>query len=136
MPTETVIPVVAAIICANGRVFIAQRPEGKHLAMKWEFPGGKLEANESPEEALKREIREELACDIDISKALSAYQHHYGSKSIELMPFLAVLRPESAPIRLHEHRDKRWVTVEELAGVDLAEADKPIIEQLRQHGVA
>ena len=92
MRSPEIIPVVAAVIIREGRYLVAQRPPNKHLALKWEFPGGKVEKGESPDAALLREIREELGCPLLILKALPCYVHHYESVSIKLMPFIATLK--------------------------------------------
>jgi 8-oxo-dGTP diphosphatase len=71
MTQKPPLPVVAAVIERDGLVLVAQRPPGKHLALKWEFPGGKIEAGETPAAALVREIREELGCTIRVGPAPS-----------------------------------------------------------------
>ena len=78
------VPVVCAVIIRDGRVLIAQRPAHKHLALKWEFPGGKVEPGESAEAAIVREIREELGCDFAIGRALPRFTHAYAV-TIEMM---------------------------------------------------
>lgn len=125
------IPVVCALILdATGRVLVAQRPPHKHLGLKWEFPGGKVEANEEPASALIREIREELACDLEILRALPAYDHDYTSVVIHMLPFLCRLAPGSPTPQAHEHVGLRWVTPAELATLDLAPADIPLLALL------
>lgn len=126
------LPVVAAVIAdGSGRVLIAQRPTHKHLALKWEFPGGKIEANEAPATALARELREELGVEIEILRTLPAFTHDYGSIVIAMLPFLCGLAPGSAAPSAHEHVALRWVSVAELATFDLAAADLPIVAALR-----
>jgi 8-oxo-dGTP diphosphatase len=122
------IPVVSAVIeDGKGCVLIAQRPAHKHLALKWEFAGGKVEPGEKPEAALIREIKEELGCDIAIVRALPRFTHDYGDIMIEMFPFVCALAPGSAAPHPHEHIAARWVTTAELGAIDLAAADLPVV---------
>ena len=125
------IPVVAAVIeDAQGRVLVAQRPAHKHLALKWEFPGGKVEPDESPASALARELREELGIEIEILRALPRFTHDYGDVEIAMIPFTCRLARGSAAPHPHEHVDLRWVSGAELATLDLAAADLPVVAAL------
>lgn len=128
----TPIPVVCALIIRDGRVLIAQRPEGKHLALKWEFPGGKVEAGEEAAAALVREIREELGCEIEIVEALSSVRHCYERGEIDLIPFICKLTHGSSEPHPHEHVAVEWVRATDLSGYDLAEADLPVVRLLEQ----
>lgn len=122
------IPVVAAVIAdAAGLVLVAQRPAHKHLALKWEFPGGKVEPGESPEAALARELREELGIEIEILRTLPRFTHDYGDVVIEMISFVCRLAPASAAPHAHEHAALRWVSAAELATLDLAAADLPVV---------
>lgn len=126
------IPVVCAVIeDGAGRVLVAQRPAHKHLGLKWEFAGGKVEPGESPEAALVREIKEELGCEIAIARALLPFTHDYGTVVIEMFPFVCALAAGSSAPHPHEHVAVRWVTREELRGLDLAPADWPVVEMLK-----
>src|ERR1051325_3715199 len=128
MNPPAAIPVVCAVIeDARGRVLVAQRPAHKHLALKWEFAGGKVEPGESPEAALIREIKEELGCTIVLGRALPRFTHDYGSVAIEMIPFVCRLAPDSPAPHPNEHIAVRWVTRNELAAIDLAAADLPIV---------
>ena len=132
MIKKTPLPVVAAVIeDGAGRVLVAQRPAHKHLALKWEFPGGKVEANETPEAALARELREELGIEIEILRALPRFTHDYGDVNIAMIPFVCRLAPTSAAPHAHEHVALRWVLREGLATLDLAPADLPVVAALR-----
>ena len=121
---------VAAVIERDGRVLVAQRPPHKHLALKWEFPGGKVEPGEEPAAALVREIREELGCDIVVGRALPHCTHAYATMTIELIPFLCRLTPGSVEPHPHEHAAVLWATLAELRTLDLAAADWPVVEVL------
>jgi 8-oxo-dGTP diphosphatase len=119
--------VVCALILRGERVLIAQRPEGKHLALKWEFPGGKVEPGEQPAAALVREIREELGCEIEVLDPLPASLHVYDRGQIRLLPFLCALAADSPEPFPHEHLTIAWVSRSEISGYDLAAADLPIV---------
>lgn len=121
------VPVVCAVIERDGRVLIAQRPSHKHLPLKWEFPGGKVDTGEAPAAAIIREIREELGCEIFIQRPLPAFHHDYGSVVIEMIPFVCTLSSGSAEPRPHEHVDLAWVSPAELPHYDLAAADLPVV---------
>jgi 8-oxo-dGTP diphosphatase len=132
MPSSSSIPVVCALIERDGRLLIAQRPANKHLPLKWEFPGGKVEAGEDPAAAINREIREELGCDIVITRALPSFIHDYKTVVIEMLPFVCVLNPDSPAPRATEHVAIAWVDLEELKTYDLAAADLPVIALYQQ----
>jgi 8-oxo-dGTP diphosphatase len=126
-----VIPVVCAVIQDEaGRILLAQRPAHKHLGLKWEFAGGKVEVAESPEAGLVREIREELGCDIVITRPLTRFTHDYGTVVIEMFPFVCALAPNSPAPHPHEHVAIAWVTKEALTTYDLAPADWPVVREL------
>lgn len=132
VPSALPIPVVCAVIeDPTGRVLLAQRPAHKHLGLKWEFAGGKVEPGELPDAALQREIREELGCDIVIARALDRFTHDYGSVVIEMIPFLCALAPASRAPHPHEHVAVQWVPLAAIDAMDLAPADWPVVTQLR-----
>ena len=131
MPPSSPISVVAAVIeDGHHRVLVAQRPAHKHLALKWEFPGGKIEPGETPESALIRELREELGCDAAIIRALPSFTHDYGDVVIAMFPFICRLAPGSPAPHPHEHIALRWVSRAELTTLDLAAADLPVVAAL------
>lgn len=122
------LPVVCALIVDDaGRILVAQRPEHKHLGLRWEFPGGKVESGETPENALIREIQEELGCDILPLHPLPPCRHDYGTVLIELIPFVARLTPESPAPAPTEHPAVCWLRPEQLITLDLAPADQSVL---------
>jgi 8-oxo-dGTP diphosphatase len=122
--------VTCALLERDGRVLVAQRPAGKNLALKWEFPGGKIEAGESGAAALARELREELGIEVDVGRELARVTHDYGAVVIELRSFICRLRAgEPHP---HEHVAVRWCTPGEISALDLADADRPVLAQYVQ----
>ena len=129
--TKPPLPVVAAVITDdNGHVLIAQRPTHKHLGLKWEFPGGKVESDESPAAALARELREELGIEIEILRPLPRFTHDYGAVVIAMIPFVCRLTPASPAPHPHEHLALAWVAIDTLASYDLAPADLPVVAAL------
>jgi 8-oxo-dGTP diphosphatase len=126
------IPVVCAVIEREGRLLLAQRPVDKHLPLKWEFAGGKVEPGEDPATAIVREIREELGCEIVITRALPRFPYDYTRVVIEMIPFVCVLAPGSPAPHPHEHVALAWVTPDQLKDYDLAPADLPVVASYRQ----
>ncbi|MDP8984759.1 MAG: NUDIX domain-containing protein [Pseudomonadota bacterium] len=121
--------VAAAVIDAVGRVLIAQRPPGKHLAGSWEFPGGKLESGEARALGLARELREELGIAIREPRPLIRVRHTYTYGEV-LIDMWVVARYQGEPEGL-DGQALRWCRPDELAAADLLPADKPIVRALR-----
>jgi 8-oxo-dGTP diphosphatase len=118
----------AVLFDAGGRVLIARRPEGKHMAGFWEFPGGKLDAGETAEQALARELREELGIQLQRCHPLLQLRHDYADRVIELEVFVVDdYRGEPAS---REAQALKWVGPAELAAQALLPADRPIIDAL------
>lgn len=124
--------VAAAVIVENGKALIAQRSAQDRLALKWEFPGGKLEAGETPEGCLKREIAEELALDIAVTGHFMTSIFRYETGLVELIVFFATIR--GGTMRLNVHADVRWVDLAALAAFDFAPADIPVVYKLMDVG--
>ncbi len=123
------IEVVCAVVARGGRVLVCRRPAGAHLAGHWEFPGGKVEDGEDPDQALVREIREELACTVVVGQALGAVEHSYPDLKIRLQPFrCTILRGEP---RALEHEELGWFAPEEMNELELAGADRAVWESFR-----
>ena len=122
------IEVVAAIIHdAQGRIFATQRGYGEWKDW-WEFPGGKVEAGESPEEALQREIREELETHIVIERLVTTVEYDYPSFHLTMHCFLCHV--ESGSLTLKEHEAARWLSKDELHSVRWLPADLEVVEKL------
>ena len=122
--------VVAAVLIREGKILATQRGYGPQKD-GWEFPGGKVEPGESPEEALKREIREELLADIEVGPALPVVTMDYPQFRIHLQAFLC--RLSSRGVQLSEHEAARWLEREEVPSVDWLPADQRITEYLLAH---
>jgi 8-oxo-dGTP diphosphatase len=130
-PLPIVLVVAVALIDADGRVLLAQRPEGKAMAGLWEFPGGKVQPGEAPEAALIRELAEELG--IDVTEAclapLSFASHRYDAFHL-LMP-LYVCRRWSGMVTAREGQRLAWVRAQKLDQYAMPPADKPLVAVLR-----
>ncbi len=125
-----VLEVVGAVIIKDNKILAAQRPENKSLGGMWEFPGGKIEEGESPEEALYREIIEEMDCEITVGNFIVRDVYSYDFGDIALSTFYCELNKKE-PIA-NEHSELRWLTVEELDSVVWAPADYATLEILKK----
>jgi len=128
------IEVVAAIICCQDEILCVQRAKSKYayVSEKYEFPGGKIEADESPKEALKREVNEELSLCLSVGDFFLTIVHQYPDFEITMHSYLCEVTSKSGII-LNEHIDQKWLKREELAVLDWAAADIPIVDKLRAH---
>jgi 8-oxo-dGTP diphosphatase len=122
------IEVVAAIIHHDGAYFATQRGYGEFEGM-WEFPGGKIEPGESREDALKREIQEELGVDITIGELLCTTEYDYPTFHLTMHCYLCSVA--SGEIELREHKSAQWLTAETLDSVEWLPADEKIIVMLQ-----
>ena len=121
------IKVVAAIIIKDGNVFATQRGYGDWQGW-WEFPGGKIEAGECPQEALRREIKEELDADISIGELLDTVEWDYPTFHLTMHCFLCTLESES--LHLNEHEASAWLTKETLDSVQWLPADLILLDKI------
>ncbi len=124
------IKVTYAIMVQDGKFLVTQRGDRMARASKWEFPGGKIEKDETSEECIVREIKEELNVYISISRWLEPVSHSYPDIRIRLIPCIAKI--VSGKIELKEHSNFRWITKEELNEQDWSPADIPVAQQLTE----
>lgn len=122
--------VAAAVIVDNNRLLIAQRAKADKLSLKWEFPGGKLEAAETIETCLKREIMEELNLEIEVSDYIGKSYYQGGKNEICLIAHRA--RIIAGDIMLNVHNDARWVSLQELDDYSFAPADIDLVEIIKK----
>ena len=122
------IEVVAAIILDKEKVFATQRGDGE-FKDGWEFPGGKIEQGETPGQALKREIKEELDIEIEVGKLLETVEYDYPKFHLTMHCFLCTI--QSGELVLKEHEAAKWLTKESLDSVDWLPADEGLIEQIK-----
>ena len=124
------IEVVAAIIIKDGQAFATQRGYGEFQGW-WEFPGGKMEAGESPQEALKREIREELDADVLVKELLETVEWDYPNFHLTMHCFICNLLSES--LHLNEHEAATWLNLENLRSVKWLPADEILLEKIAEY---
>jgi len=120
--------VTAAVIERDGKILIARRKKGDRMEGLWEFPGGKLEGNESPEECLSRELHEEFGIEAEIGDFLLSSPYEYPHLKIELLAYRATYI--SGDFKLNDHDEIRWVSPSEFKRYDLAGADVPVADIL------
>lgn len=122
--------VTAAIIIYEGKVLIAQRANNQKLAGKWEFPGGKVESGETPEECLKREIKEELGINIEVDEFFGKSVYRYDTGEIKLLAYKA--KWIEGNFKLMVHSQIKWAKPCELENYNFAPADIPFVKKLKE----
>lgn len=123
------IEVVAAVIQHKGRIFATQRGYGE-FKDGWEFPGGKMEPNETPQQALRREIKEELDTDIEVKDLIDTINYDYPNFHLTMHCFWCTVK--AGKLELLEHEDAKWLAQEELESVDWLPADKKLLPKIRE----
>jgi 8-oxo-dGTP diphosphatase len=123
--------VVCALVFSGGRVLAARRDHQRSFPLMWEFPGGKLEDGEAAEDALHRELEEELSLKVDIIRALPVLEFKQEGHHIALIPLLCPPAQKQAPVPL-DHVEIRWILPGESDRLTWAPADIPLVEQLNQ----
>jgi 8-oxo-dGTP diphosphatase len=127
---RTIRVVAGALFDSQGRVLIAQRPAGKHMAGRWEFPGGKIDTGESELEALRRELLEELGVRLEAAERMLELSHDYAERRVKLSMWrVTAYRGEP---RTLDGQALKWVHPADLTNEDLLEADRPIVQALQQ----
>lgn len=114
----------------GGRYLITQRPPRATLPLLWEFPGGRVEPGESDQDALQRELREEMGIDVEIGEEVMHTHHEYEKYEIDFRVFRCRLRSKEEDIRHIRVHDHRWVTLEEMSGYKFPDADAKTLEKL------
>jgi len=127
------IKVVAAVIKQKDKILIARRKTGKHLELKWEYPGGKIENDEKEVVALKRELKEEFSINASIGKYLTDSFYEYGDIKINLKAYL--VESFSGNFQLLDHDKIEWIKIEDIKKYDFAPADIPINNYLKKNGI-
>lgn len=128
MKRPTWIPVVTGLLRKGDKVLVGQRPVGNTLAGHWEFPGGKIEKNESPEQALARELQEELGIEAEVGALKLASTHSYGDTGIVIL-FYEVLFWKGEPKNVH-HMELRWISPGELSELSIPDANRRILDKI------
>ncbi len=118
--------VTCAIIVKQNEILVTQRGGNTDHPFQWEFPGGKINQNETAADCITREINEELGIEIRILDLMIPVQHDYGFRKIELIPFICEI--QSGSIKLTEHIDFKWISIENLEQIDLSDADRKLIQ--------
>lgn len=126
--------VVAGMILAEGRVLLSQRRADQSLPLGWEFPGGKMEPGESPQETLVRELEEELAIEVAVGRIWEVLFHPYPDFDLLMLVFPCHQIGGEGPLA-KEVADFAWVRVSELKSFDILVADRPLIERLEREGL-
>jgi 8-oxo-dGTP diphosphatase len=125
--------VTAAILAKEGKILIARRPASSRLANKWEFPGGKVEAGETPEACLARELKEELDIEVSIGAFLGESVYHYAHGSIRLLAYQTYW--DTGGIDPKDHDEIRWVSLAELDCYEFAPADVFFVQRLKDGAI-
>lgn len=127
---KKLIEVAAALIQQDGKYLITQRLPDSHLGLYWEFPGGKRKPDESLEDCLKREIREELSLDIGVGNLVNACEHEYEDRVVKLFFYeCAILSGSPKPVECH---DFKWISPKDMRTDDFPPADIEVIQILRR----
>ena len=125
--------VTAAILVKDGKILIAKRKADDRQAGKWEFPGGTVEQNETPQACLKREMKEEFGIVVSVDEYIGESIYHYDHGAIQLLAYRAHL--ESGKMVPNDHADYRWVSAKQLRKFDFAPADIPFVEKLQNQKI-
>ena len=132
--SSNLIRVTAAILEKNGKILIAKRKTGDKLfAGLWEFPGGKVEEGETPEECMARELKEELDIEVEVGELITSNKHKYPHGIFELLAYR--VKHISGEMVLNDHEEMKWVTADEMSDFEFPPADIPIIKKLQNQEI-
>lgn len=122
--------VVAAVVCHDGKYLCMQKGKTKfdYTSYKWEFPGGKIEPGETSQQALARELMEEMEYPVEVGEELVTVNHEYPDFSITMTAFLCTPKGDADGFKRCEHADSKWCSQEELKGLNWAAADIDVVE--------
>ena len=122
--------VVAAVVCHEGKYLCMQKGKTKfdYTSYKWEFPGGKIEPGETPQQALARELMEEMEYPVEVGEELVTVHHEYPDFSITMTAFLCTPKGDAYGFKRREHADSKWCSKNELMWLDWAAADIDVVE--------
>lgn len=124
--------VVAGVLFEQGRVLLTQRKKGAHLEGLWELPGGKIDPDEDPRDALVRELREELGIEVDVGAPIEVTSWRYPEKRVLLLFFEVTRKRASPPPSPLDVADMKWATREDLDALDFPPADVAVVERIRE----
>ncbi|WP_053956528.1 (deoxy)nucleoside triphosphate pyrophosphohydrolase [Inediibacterium massiliense] len=122
--------VTAAVIIKDDLILIARRGKNENLEGKWEFPGGKIEKDETPQQCLKREIQEELNIEIEVGDFLGESIYKYSNGEIRLLAYFSIII--EGEMKLSVHDKVKWVNIKEMDTFDFAPADVPLVKRLKE----
>ncbi len=120
------IEVTCALIHKDHNILVAQNRSTSDHPFQWEFPGGKIRKDETPESCIIREIEEELSLRVSVVERMQSIEYDYGNKVIRLIPFLC--RIEAGEVKLNDHAAAKWLGLDDLPKLDLAAADRVLLE--------
>ncbi|HVY48342.1 MAG TPA: (deoxy)nucleoside triphosphate pyrophosphohydrolase [Minicystis sp.] len=129
--TRPTVVVAAGVVARDGRVLLSQRKKGTHLAGAWEFPGGKVEPDEDPRDALRRELDEELGIWAHVGDVVEVTFHRYAEKSVLLLFYEVALLPDSPEPRPLDVAAVRWASKAELDALAFPEADVAVLAKVK-----
>jgi len=133
MERKKIINVVAALIVRKEKVLLSCRPEGKHLQGLWEFPGGKIESKETPEDALERELMEELGISIKKEKIIPLTFSSYNYKNFHIIMLLYLCKTWSGKIEAKENQKIKWIGAKSIDKYNMPPADEPLLQYIKKN---